>query len=252
MRILRNSSSLLQVGRVANCWSLLIWLILPVPLLATDESVGKADLSAQGADVVLDKSTGLLWQRKDSGQPLDWQVARNYCSTAHQGTTSWRLPNYWELYFLYRGMTLKEKDHRDPIFGWSTPPTYWSSTNFNRYEYGNVYVWEMRVPADGVGTVVSFDNWTMTLNPVGQKFLVRCVGGSVDTAKIRSWADAALHAKDADARVEWLIGRLAGIDGAEVKEALPAIRHLMNDPAEKVREAAKKIFKGIEAKYGQS
>lgn len=61
------------------------------------EEWGGNDFVAKG-DVVLDRATGLTWQRSDDGRTRNWQQALAYCAALKlDGHDDWRLPNIKEL-----------------------------------------------------------------------------------------------------------------------------------------------------------
>lgn len=54
-----------------------------------------------GDEIVIDKSTGFVWQKEDSGNGMDWEHALSYCENLNlAGKTDWRLPNIKELQFI--------------------------------------------------------------------------------------------------------------------------------------------------------
>ncbi|UZP65818.1 DUF1566 domain-containing protein [Desulfovibrio mangrovi] len=59
---------------------------------------GKNDFKADGASTVTDRATGLMWQRRDSGEEYDWPHALAYCENLSlAGYDDWRLPDAKEL-----------------------------------------------------------------------------------------------------------------------------------------------------------
>ena len=61
-----------------------------------------------GNDTVTDKSTGLMWEKNDSGKTMNWVDALEYADKAKTaGYTDWRLPNSKELQSL---VDYKKKD----------------------------------------------------------------------------------------------------------------------------------------------
>lgn len=59
------------------------------------------DFHVDGDETVVDRSTGLIWQRQGSEFPLNWEQAHEYVEwlsrEMHSGSTSWRLPTVDEL-----------------------------------------------------------------------------------------------------------------------------------------------------------
>lgn len=57
---------------------------------------------ANGDGTVTDTKTGLMWAAKDSGKPINWANAKQYCATfSAGGHRDWRLPTHNELAGLY-------------------------------------------------------------------------------------------------------------------------------------------------------
>jgi hypothetical protein len=84
-----------------------------------------------GGEAVLDKETGLVWQRSPSPtSQSDWGSSVAICiGTAIGGRRGWRLPTAWEL------MTLKDPNQANPALPLGHPfenvvtgVIYWSST----------------------------------------------------------------------------------------------------------------------------
>ncbi|NUQ00062.1 MAG: DUF1566 domain-containing protein [Armatimonadetes bacterium] len=98
---------------------------------------GQNDLTPGDEGTVVDRATGLVWQRGDSGRTLSWQQALAYAENlVLAGRDDWRLPNAKELQSIvdyrrapdavdaaWRGPAL------DPIFAVTEPESwYWTST----------------------------------------------------------------------------------------------------------------------------
>ncbi|MBD3300310.1 MAG: DUF1566 domain-containing protein [Candidatus Moranbacteria bacterium] len=90
---------------------------------------------------ITDKSTGLIWQKQDSGRGMNWQEALAYCEDLKLGGHSnWRLPNAKELQFIIdysRSPDTTNSAAIDPLFetseikneaGQKDYPFYWTST----------------------------------------------------------------------------------------------------------------------------
>jgi hypothetical protein len=90
-----------------------------------------------GDGTVTDHATGLMWQKEDSGQAMDWQAALAYA--AHLGLAGyndWRLPNAKELQSIVdytRAPDATDAAHRgaaiDPVFSVAAMESwYWTGT----------------------------------------------------------------------------------------------------------------------------
>ena len=77
---------------------------------------------------MLDRSTGLVWERAYSPQPLAWQLAKDRCSQNVPGLpgAGWRLPNRAELLALVDSATWNPAI--DPVFTATPSDYFWSST----------------------------------------------------------------------------------------------------------------------------
>ena len=63
-----------------------------------------------------DSATGLTWAIKDNGDDVNWNQAREYCSTSRLGGYSdWRLPTIDDLEALYDSRLTKEYKAKGPI-----------------------------------------------------------------------------------------------------------------------------------------
>ncbi|MDM8520205.1 DUF1566 domain-containing protein [Anaerolineales bacterium HSG6] len=90
-----------------------------------------------GNDTITDEATGLIWQKGDSGRPMNWEAALLYCETLHQaGHEDWRLPNAKELQTIVDysrapdALNLEQQGPAiDPIFNLTeTESWYWTGT----------------------------------------------------------------------------------------------------------------------------
>ena len=88
---------------------------------------GKNDFHDNGDGMIVDRATGLVWQKNDSGKGLNWEQALAYAANLKGG---WRLPNAKELQSIvdytripaiqsvFQSSTLPDHNH----------PFYWTST----------------------------------------------------------------------------------------------------------------------------
>lgn len=105
---------------------------------------GINDFRDNGDGTVLDRATGLVWSREDSGKAMDWKQALAWVAgmnaRRHLGFDDWRLPDVKELQSLVdytRSPDTSNSAAIDPVFacspirneaGQADFPFYWSST----------------------------------------------------------------------------------------------------------------------------
>lgn len=105
------------------------------PLPAWDKRIDKAAtrfkvLDKLDGQAVLDKETGLVWERSPATNLFDWGTSQNLCvGNPVGGRRGWRLPTAWEL------MTLSDPSQDNPSLPAGHPfqnvsidDNYWSST----------------------------------------------------------------------------------------------------------------------------
>lgn len=98
---------------------------------------------------ISDKSTGLVWQKSDSGMGLNWPMALSYCETlTFAGHSDWRLPNVKELHSIVDYSRSPETTHSAAIHtlfsvssivnesGKIDYPNFWSSTTHQNLKNG--------------------------------------------------------------------------------------------------------------------
>ncbi len=98
---------------------------------------GQNDLVDNGDGTITDRATGLIWQKGDSGRPMNWSDALAYAEgLSLAGHGDWRLPNAKELQSIVdysRAPDAGDASRRgpaiDPIFGITEPESYfWTGT----------------------------------------------------------------------------------------------------------------------------
>ena len=105
---------------------------------------GVNKLNDNGNGTITDATTGLMWSKADSANPMNWQDALAWIAAKnasnHLGHNDWRLPNVKELQILLdysRAPDVSNSPAIDPIFqstqianeaGQVDWPAYWSST----------------------------------------------------------------------------------------------------------------------------
>ena len=137
--------------------------VVKVPKTPTKKSITqKTSTSGGNRDVVIDRTTGLMWQKKPDGSVRIWKVAKRYCQNLTLGGyTDWVLPEIEVL----RDMINKENLF-DP---WLEGERYWASS----FSFSN-----NNSQTDSTSKChIHFDLGLVTCihNPWG--FYVRCVRG---------------------------------------------------------------------------
>lgn len=126
-------------------------------------------LSNWNGDAVLDRETGLVWEKSPSGPASQFFIdAHLHCFNLNTGgRTGWRLPLLPEL------MSLVDRSQSSPSLPSGHPFTvelqpYWTATNFY---------------AGTAGSFVNFADGTASLSPGGGTWHTWCVrgGSGVDT-----------------------------------------------------------------------
>jgi Protein of unknown function (DUF1566) len=118
---------LLHSVRPIKIWDIKIITLLFLSFFVFSSSASLA-MGPYIADinVVIDKGTGLEWQKKDAGAVHTWQDALAYCEQLSLAEkTDWRLPNIRELKSLVD--YTKYYPAIDPTFS-SHSVSYWSAT----------------------------------------------------------------------------------------------------------------------------
>lgn len=99
-------------------------------------------------EAVLDKNTGLVWERTPSPLSTTYEGARNHCfELVVAGTTGWRLPSIFELNSV-RDPSLPPPFVNNELFLVASFTPYWSAT-FNGSSAYNVYIMHLAGPSAG-------------------------------------------------------------------------------------------------------
>lgn len=106
------------------------WALWPMPNPPDTDLPHRASYSVL-ENTVLDNITGLVWQRKASGEMFDWEGARSHCRALRLDGKSFRLPTRIELTSLMQ-FTRAEPAFDDEVFS-GVPPSQeglsWSWTS---------------------------------------------------------------------------------------------------------------------------
>jgi hypothetical protein len=108
----------------------------------------------QGESVILDRETGLMWQRMSSQDRLVWKEGFGYIETlnkeSHAGHRDWRYPTKEEMATLILADENRNSGiYADPVFG--PQRCFWTSTEVDHkkhracyvdFYYGDVYIVE--------------------------------------------------------------------------------------------------------------
>ena len=105
---------------------------------------GKNDFHDNGDGIIMDRATGLMWSKADSGQGMNWQNALAWVQKKNAerflGHADWRLPSVKELQSIVdytRSPDTSQSPAIDPVFNCTTItndahqadyPFYWSAT----------------------------------------------------------------------------------------------------------------------------
>jgi hypothetical protein len=127
-----------------------------------------------GNGTILDKQTGLTWQKcsfapgQDSLCALaatthNWTTAVNNCNNLNLASRTWRLPNIKELMTILDSTVPSAPTIDTSIFPSTDPSPYWSSTTGAP---STIYAWDL-----------NFSNGSITYNFKTSSFRVRCVSG---------------------------------------------------------------------------
>ena len=107
-------------------------------------------LSNMGSAAVLDRETGLVWERSPDGTPRNWQAAHTHCNLRTVGNRmGWRLPTLQEL------VSLVDPSAAFPPLPAGHPFTgvqfafYWSATTLAA---NALSAWDMSFGDGGAGT----------------------------------------------------------------------------------------------------
>jgi hypothetical protein len=175
---------------------------------------GKNDFVDNGNGTIMDRATGMMWMKADSGKTMNWEKALEYAENLESaGYDDWRLPTVKELQSIVdysRAPDARLDSARgaaiDPIFDLTDSESwFWTSTTHLEHRFGAYYVcfgqafsakeWNgKKMNAHGAGAVRSDPkagdpgDWPHGLGPQNDEIriynYVRCVrGGGV---KIRN------------------------------------------------------------------
>jgi hypothetical protein len=91
-----------------------------------------------GDGTVIDKNTGLMWQKDDDGKQRNWNDSRDNCSSLSlAGHSDWRLPSLQNLTDLWKSVGSNEQLRKryfpsmktsEELYGGQAVAPYWSST----------------------------------------------------------------------------------------------------------------------------
>ncbi|MGO9537422.1 MAG: DUF1566 domain-containing protein, partial [Limisphaerales bacterium] len=115
-------------------------------------SYGKNDFQDNGDGTIMDRATGLMWSKSDSGQGVNWQDALAWVQKKNAekflGHDDWRLPSVKELQSIVDYTRSPDTTHSpaiDPMFNCTTItneahqadyPFYWSATTHAGFHGG--------------------------------------------------------------------------------------------------------------------
>jgi hypothetical protein len=132
------------------------WAQWPMPNPPSTGLPNPASYDVSTPGIVVDKVTGLTWQRDVDAKTYTWADAKAYCaSLVLEGACPWRLPTRIEL------VSILDNTHVDPAidsvaFPATPPERYWSSSPSQSFP-GSNYVWYVNF---GAGDAYFFDGST--------------------------------------------------------------------------------------------
>ena len=113
--------------------------VVKVPKTPTKKSITQTTSTSGGnRDVVIDRTTGLMWQKKPDGVERNWKDAELYCQKLSLGGYSdWRLPNESVLMKMIKNKMMFSSSLRNNYYWSSTVsnPTSWAT--YVNFGYGD-------------------------------------------------------------------------------------------------------------------
>ena len=113
--------------------------VVKVPKTPTKKSITQTTSTSGGnRDVVIDRTSGLMWQKKPDGVERNWKDAKLYCQKLSLGGYSdWRLPNESVLMKMIKNKMMFSSSLRNNYYWSSTVsnPTSWAT--YVNFGYGD-------------------------------------------------------------------------------------------------------------------
>lgn len=118
--------------------------VVKVPKTPTKKSITPTTSTSGGnRDVVIDRTSGLMWQKKPDGVERNWKDAKLYCQKLSLGGYSdWRLPNESVLMKMIKNKMMFASSLRNNYYWSSTVsnPTSWATyVNFGYGDKGGAW-----------------------------------------------------------------------------------------------------------------
>ena len=113
--------------------------VVKVPKTPTKKSITPTTSTSGGnRDVVIDRTNGLMWQKKPDGIERNWKDAELYCQKLSLGGYSdWRLPNESVLMKMIKNKMMFSSSLRDNSYWSSTVSNPASSATYVNFGYGD-------------------------------------------------------------------------------------------------------------------
>ena len=113
--------------------------VVKVPKTPTKKSITPTTSTSGGnRDVVIDRTNGLMWQKKPDGIERNWKDAELYCQKLSLGGYSdWRLPNESVLMKMIKNKMMFSSSLRDNSYWSSTVSNPTSSATYVNFGYGD-------------------------------------------------------------------------------------------------------------------
>ena len=122
-------------------------------ILNKDTNKNLQNISRNSEQIMINKITGLMWQKNRSKKKYTWKRAKKYCGDlVYDGYNDWRLPSkqeYKDLLLMFSKKNDTSDDNRTNIktvdlkIKWHSP-WYWTSTKYN-----STQIWIFNAFIDG-------------------------------------------------------------------------------------------------------
>lgn len=170
------------------------WAQWPIPPSVPEEDDYDFE---EDSVVVVDKTTGLMWQRHVENVGLAWEDAVDRCESLDLGGfDDWRLPTMIELASIIA--LGKNPAVQAEVFPGTPGADFWSSTDSAQYEGKELFRWTANLGFQR-GSV----NTSAINNPLQNKYRVRCVRAGHTVARAERYTVGSDTVKDEITGLLW-------------------------------------------------